>query len=122
MRSIKVKRPNPTNCLYWHDPKHIKSGPLKDRFELLHTYAKGEHHWTYLLNCRDCDQQYLMHFSESIDWINGNDPQFTIYVPVIDQADADAVLSQGMKNVSPRLHSDFPSNADQPIIYWVAED
>ena len=122
MRETKeIQRKIPKNCHYWRDPKQIKSGLLQDRFELLKTYVKDEHFWQYLLKCRKCGQQYVMEFRESIDWVNGNDPQFTLYVPVSDEIDADYVLSAGLQSVSPRLHDDFPSDAEDHLIYWVAE-
>lgn len=113
-----MKRPNPTQCIYWKEPEQIESGPLKDRFKLLKTYVKGDHFWQYLLECRECNQLYVMEFTESIDWVNGNDPQFTVYVPVSDEKDAVRILSTGPSNAVPSLHKDFPSDADKPSIYW----
>ena len=111
---------NPTKCRYWHEPKLLQSDPLQDRFELLKTYVKDEHFWQYLLRCRECGQLYFMQFSESIDWVNGNDPQFTIYVPVGSQKESDRSRKKGFKDTTPRLHIDFPSEAKQPMLYWVA--
>lgn len=121
MRKTKVKRLNPANCLYWHNPKHIQSGPLKDRFELIKTYVKTDQFWCYLLRCRECDHLYFMEFRESTDWVNSNDPQFTVYVPVTSIKEGDRVYKNGCRSAVPRLHIDFPSDAPESSVYWVAE-
>lgn len=61
-----------------------------------------------------------MEFRESTDWVSGNDPQFTVYVPITDRVEGDRVQREGCKNFAPRLHSDFPSAAPKPVTYWVA--
>lgn len=122
MRKTEIKRPNPTQCLYWQEPKQIQSGPLQDRFELLKTYVKSDHFWQYLLKCRECAQQYVMEFNETIDWVNSNDPQFTVYAPVSGEEEARHMLLVGPSTAIPSLHQDFPSDAEEPMVYWVAEE
>ena len=88
---------------------------------MIETYMKVDQFWQYLLRCRECGQLYFMEFREETDWVGGNDPQYTTYVPVKDVNEGMMVQREGCKNISPRLHSDFPANAQNPFIYWVAE-
>jgi hypothetical protein len=59
-----------------------------------------------------------------VDWDNGNDPQYTKYIPVstVDESKMLAALDQaGLQQASPCLCIDFPSNVDAPIVYWSGE-
>ena len=122
VKKEKEKRSNPTQCVFWKEPEEIRNGYLRDNFELLHTYYKGEHDWMYFLKCRECGQHYVMSFKESISWATGNDPQYSVYVPVRDREEADKVVDNGLVTVLPRLHKDFPSDVEEPKVYWVKED
>lgn len=99
----------------------IRQGTLKEKFELVETYRKEDQSWQYLLRCRECDQLYFMDFREETDWSNGNDPQFTVYVPVSSPEEGSRVQQGGAGHYVPRLHIDFPSEAEYPSVYWVAE-
>lgn len=112
---------NPIQCLYWNNASAIKEGALREKFELVETCVKDDQFWQYLLRCRECGQLYFMEFREETDWVGGNDPQYTTYVPVRNRKEGDVVQEEGCKNVVPRLHADFPSNVTSSIFYWVAE-
>lgn len=111
---------NPTRCLYWKNAVAVRRGTLQERFELVETYRKEDQSWQYLLQCRECDQLYFMDFREETDWANGNDPQFTVYIPVSSTEEGSEVQQGGSGHYVPRLHIDFPSVAEYPVVYWVA--
>lgn len=113
---------NPIKCIYWRQPSIIREGTLKSKFELLETYAKDDQFWQYLLRCRECNQLYFMEFQEETDWVSGNDPQFTTYVPVSSAEEGDIVQREGCRTVYPSLRIDYPRCASQPAVYWVASE
>ena len=114
----------PRQCLYWRDPKRVRDSTLKEQFELVAPYADDSHLRRYLLKCRECGQLYFFEFYETIDWDNGNDPQYTKYIPVSAIGDAEELSRlgpSGLLNASPRLCIDFPKEAKSPIVYWVGK-
>ena len=82
-------------CIYWDNPELVH-GMMKECFELIDTYADDSHVRRYLLKCRECGQLYFFEFYEWIDWENGNDPQYSKYIPVTTMADVEM-----LKNASP---------------------
>lgn len=113
----------PETCLLWTDPEAALARPMKDQFELTETLFKTSHHWRYILTCRKCRARYLFEFYEEIDWEDGEDPQWSIYVPV----QSEAQLSEMRKACNPRqlvhflphLSVDFPKGAAQRSASWV---
>jgi hypothetical protein len=94
---------------------------MHDRFELLETYADESHWWRYLLKCRECGQLYFYEFYEVIDWKNGNDPQYSTYIPVETKEEIETLKSTsalGLLQFFPRIQRDFPEDAKQPTIRW----
>jgi hypothetical protein len=61
----------------WHNPELVRDTPMKERFELVETYADESHLRRYLLKCRECGQLYFFEFYEWVDWEHGNDPQYS---------------------------------------------
>ena len=114
----------PTQCVYWHNPKLVRAAPMKEGFELIDTYADESHLRRYLLKCRECGQLYFFEFYEWIDWEHGNDPQYSKYIPVstVDEAQTLRKASQAeLLLFSPSLNIDFPKDADSPTIYWAGK-
>ena len=112
--------PEPQQCIYWDNPELVH-GMMKDRFELIDTYADDSHLRRYLLKCRECGQLYFFEFYEWIDWENGNDPQYSKYIPVTTMADVEMLKNVSpfdLLQFSPSLNIDFPNNAKAPTIYW----
>jgi hypothetical protein len=62
--------------------------PIAERFELIETFEKVSQQWRYLVTCRECGQLYGIKFREEIDWLDGDDPSYTTYIPVASAADA----------------------------------
>lgn len=119
MERRKTTRKEPVQCLYWTDASAIREGMLKDRFELIETYVKDDQFWQYLLRCRECGQLYFMEFREETDWVGGNDPQYTTYVPVRDVEEGAKVQKVGCVHFAPRLQSMYPEALTHPILHWI---
>ncbi len=113
----------PTQCRLWKDSDWEK-GPLKEKFELLHTYFEDENWWRYLLKCRECGQLYFLEFKEETDWKGGNDPQFTVYIPVESAEEAKTLSHKSpadLRTVTPRLQKDWPEDEKRPRISWISK-
>jgi hypothetical protein len=112
---------NPEQCALWKMPGLI-GDPQKDLFERIDTYADESHLSRCLLKCRECGQLYFFEFYEEIDWVSGNDPQYSTYIPV-ETEDEIACLKKaspfGLLQFSPRLQRDFPADAKKPTVRWV---
>jgi hypothetical protein len=124
MESNSRQFPKPTQCVIWADPKLVRSIPMKELFQLIDTYAHESHLWRYLLKCRECGQLYFFEFYEWVDWDNGNDPQYTKYIPVPTVEDAQMVNKASQAELllfSPSLNIDFPKDADASTIYWAGK-
>jgi len=105
----------------WKYPELVNA-PISGPFELLETYSKDSHLWRYLLRCRECGQRYFFEFYEEIDWVDGEDPQYSTYLPV--ETDAEIAKLQNATQVellqfTPRLQKDFPKGAKEPTLRWV---
>jgi hypothetical protein len=77
-----------------------------------------------LLKCRECGQLYFFEFYEWVDWENGNDPQYSKYIPVPTVDDAQMLRKATQAELllfSPSLNIDFPRDADAPKIYWAGK-
>jgi hypothetical protein len=64
------------------NPELIDEPNRRDRFELLDTYVDESHLFRDLLKREECGQLYCFEFYEEIDWEDGNDPQYSTYIPV----------------------------------------
>ena len=61
-------------------------------------------------------------FYEEIDWDDGDDPQYSTYVPVETDAEIETLKVTtvfGLLDFSPRLHKDYPKGAKGPTARWV---
>jgi hypothetical protein len=97
---------------------------MKELFELIDTYAHESHLTRYLLKCRECGQLYFFEFYEWVDWENGNDPQYSKYIPISTMDDAEMLKNaepHDLLRFSPSLHIDFPRDADEPTMYWAGK-
>jgi hypothetical protein len=111
----------PTQCIFWDDPNPVRSTPMKELFELIDTYAYESHLRRYLLKCRECGQLFFFEFYEWVDWENGNDPQYSKYIPVSNLDEAEMLKNaepHDLLRFSPSLNIDFPKDAEVATIYW----
>lgn len=115
----------PTQCALWEHPELLlKPGKLKDLFERIETYVDDDHLLRSLLKCRECGALYFHEFYEWIDWEDGNDPQYSTYIPVETDEEIKALKTAspfGLLGFSPRLQRDFPKDAARPTVRWVGK-
>jgi hypothetical protein len=112
----------PTRCALWKRPEQVAGGPLKTHFELLETFVKESHWWRYLLRCRECGQRYFFEFYEEIDWVGGDDPQFSTWIPVSTEDEIEAARAApagALGGFVPRLCKDWPRDAEEPKVFWI---
>jgi hypothetical protein len=111
----------PTQCVLWSKPE-LANEPKKGRFELLETFVEESHHWRTLLKCCECGQRYFFEFHEEIDWEDGDDPQYSTYIPVETDAEIEALKEAsliGLLRFFPRLQKDHPKGAKAPSVRWI---
>jgi hypothetical protein len=79
-----------------------------------------------ILACPSCAQRFISIFTEMIDWIDGDDPQYWQLLPITEAEAADLIrrrdsltetafnaLGQGRRS----LQRDFPK-ATEPRLFW----
>jgi hypothetical protein len=111
----------PTQCALWKKPELIDEPNRRDRFELLDTYVDESHLFRDLLKCEECGQLYCFEFYEEIDWEDGNDPQYSTYIPVETGAEIQILRKASPLKLLehlPQLRRDFPKDAKSPKTYW----
>lgn len=76
-------------------------------------------------SCKECTQEFLWVFTETIDWKDGEDPQYWTVVPLTTE-EAERLSSEGsdfeaalvaLPDARRSLHHDFPKGSD-PKSYW----
>jgi hypothetical protein len=81
------------------------------------------HFHAMILTCGGCGQRFLSVFTETIDWVDGEDPQYWTLLPITEGEAADLLRtpSEAMLHaIGPDRRSllrDFPKGAD-PRVYW----
>jgi hypothetical protein len=113
---------DPTACVLWNDPDAAIARPMREAFDLLETLVKESHWWRYILRCRCCGQRYFFEFHEEVDWADGEDPQFSVWVPFATEAELAALKAAPpgvMGEFVPRLCKDYPKGAKAPRIHWI---
>ena len=116
-------RKKPAQCHLWHADT-LGAEDLRGAFEAIEQYVDESHFAQCLLRCRQCAQLYFFRFQEEIDWDDGDDPQYSTYVPVETSDEAKLMLKLGpleLLAVMPRLHKDFPKGAKVPKVYWIGK-
>jgi hypothetical protein len=117
-KGIKVSAP--TECHLWNE-KEIARDVLKTSLKLVKTYEDESHLSRNLLQCQQCGHLFFFEFYEIVDWENGNDAQYSTWIPVDDVESAD-----GLNKLSPiellgyrAIKVRFPSDAEKPTTpHW----
>jgi len=120
----KIKVVAPKKCHLW-GKKSITRDELINSFNVIKTYEEDSHLTRNLLKCKECGHLYFHEFYEEINWKNGNDPQYSTWIPIADEKSADKLskLSQIMLNAYLSIRYDFPSNAKKPTgPYWYGKN
>lgn len=113
----------PANCHLWKKKDLTPADvDLNRHFMQVRRYEEESHLNRGLYCCSSCGQLYFYEFYEEIDWEQGQDPQYRTWIPVADEAEA-AVLSMlpsiELLRFVPRIQSDWPVDADAPVVRWV---
>jgi hypothetical protein len=86
------------------------------------------HFIVVILTCSACEQPFISIFTEEIDWVNGDDPQYWTLIPftrqeAMDLTHRDSTLFDKAKlnSLAPgrrSLRLDYFKEADKPKLYW----
>ena len=110
----------PTQCHLRTQP-NLTREDIRSALETVKTYEDDSHLMRHLMQCRQCGQLYFHEFFEIVDWVNGNDAQYSTWIPVADAESADrlSALSPFELVQHGGLRVDFPKDADKPSApYW----
>jgi hypothetical protein len=77
--SINLRKP--TQCVLWDNPETVDVS-AKMSFECVEEIIEESHLSRYVLKCGESGQLYFYEFYEVVDWKDGNDKQYTTYIPV----------------------------------------
>ena len=81
-----------------------------------------------ILACRSCSQRFLSVFTETIDWADGEDPQYWTLLPITETEASELTQQPGslteaaLEALGPKrrcLRHDYPK-ARAPSSYWGA--
>ncbi len=110
----------PVNCRLWTEEK-----PSQSDLSLLNdveVYLDEDRLKRKLLKCSGCGQYYYYEFYETIDWEEGNDPQYRTYIPINNDPVAIEVLNKldymEIHQVAPRLLYDWLRDGTRQI-KWI---
>jgi len=111
-------------CHLWQKDNITNADLDRDTFELVKTLVDSSHLDRSILKCKQCGQLYFFEFYEEIDWEKGNDPQYSTWVPIESDEQAEKMSKMSpieLLQFSPRLQKDFPSDADKPTFKWIGK-
>ena len=84
------------------------------------------HFHVMILKCPICSQQFVSVFTETVDWVDGEDPQYWVTLPLTSE-EAGWLVHQGsglaeddLRRLGPVrkcLHRDYPKRGE-PRAYW----
>jgi hypothetical protein len=97
----------PTQCALWEKPELVSG---RDFFDPVETFMDDSHHARSLLKCRECGQRYFYEFYEEVDWKDGDDSQYSTFIPVETDAEIEALKASSIFDLMrflPRLHKDY---------------
>lgn len=110
----------PYGCHLWQS-KQVDEDDLLGRLKPIKTYVEESYFSRRLMKCIKCGRLYLKEFYEEIDWVDGDDPQYNTYVPVLNENDAETVNKLNyleIHTITPRIKLDWPKGEDRKA-YWV---
>ena len=114
---------NPIECHLWQMPK-LTAEDLHGCFDTLEVFDDESHYRSCLLKCNKCGQLYYYEFHEEIDWAEGNDSAYRVYIPVETPDEVKMLLNSrghGLREFSPRLVYSWPSDRGGAEVYWVGK-
>jgi hypothetical protein len=119
LSSLTRNRKIPTQCHLWaKDP--LGRVDLKDCLTFVKEYVDSSHLTRWLSRCKQCGQLYFMEFYEEVDWDEGDDRQYSTYIPVESESEADGMSKLSpleLLGFSPMIRDDS-HNANRRGIHW----
>ncbi len=113
--------PAPTQCELWEQPDLVTTP--RGRFETVESFTEESHLKRALLKCRECGQLYFYEFYERVDWDDGDDAQYSTYVPLPEPGEAarmkELTIFELLK-YSPRLQWDHPTGKPSTVS-WIGK-
>jgi hypothetical protein len=113
----------PTSCHLWRIDAMLEKD-LRTALDSVETLADESHLTKTLYRCKTCGQLYVDIWYELIDWNDGDDQSYELYVPVAGQPEIDRLktltpppMSLDLLAIVPRLQSDA-GGADRQV-RWV---
>ncbi|MGC4044644.1 MAG: hypothetical protein QM758_12690 [Armatimonas sp.] len=89
-------------------------------------FLEESHCRVALRQCHKCGQSFLYVFTETIDWVNGEDPQYRSLLPLTEDEVSHFAKSEfteetlrGLRVPRYCLQRDLP-DSDPPRVYWSA--
>lgn len=116
-----IKASIPKQCHLWNE-KELTRDALTKSLVLVKSYEDESHLIRSLLRCKDCGHLYFHEFYEIVDWTEGNDAQYSTWIPVdeIESADSLNGLSPMQLMRYGGIPVNFPSDAKEPTApYWI---
>lgn len=114
----------PKQCHLWQQKESLAYNDIinTSTFSEVKTYSKSDHLTRKLLKCSKCEQLYFYEFYETVDWVEGNDPQYIAYMPVESEGDAErlsAMTTMNLLKYRPCIQLDFAKDSHNPSVKWV---
>lgn len=88
---------------------HLTAEDLRD-FTVVKEYADDSHFSRKLIQHVPTGELYFYEFYEKIDWVHGNDPQYSTYIPVDSIRESDDINEKNMwdiHKITPRIVDDW---------------
>ena len=120
VRNQGIKVSIPRECHLWNN-QGLTADELRAALVFVKLYEDDSHLIRNLLRCRKCGHLFFHEFYELVDWTEGNDAQYSSWIPVDDVESADRLnaLSPFALLRYTSLRVDYPSNAQKPTRpYW----
>lgn len=114
-----------TKCHLLNKDTLTETDLSKDTFDHIKEYVDESHLFRDLLKCKDCGQLYFFEFYEEVDWVDGQDPQYTTWIPVESEEKSDEMNKLSPLEILqffPRIQKDFPKEATTPTIKIIGRE
>jgi hypothetical protein len=109
----------------WHEDASLAYEAF--RALKIDSYLIDESHYIVTMrHCLHCSQKFLTVFTETVDYLDGDDPQYRIIIPLTtDESEklihtGDSILSKDLESVGTKRRSlrwDHPKGANASV-YW----
>ena len=112
-------------CEHCFPPSAEAAWAARGRLQLVADLVDDSHYHVMVLACRACGQGFVSVFTETIDWQDGDDPQYWQLLP-IDAGESEALVRSGATVAEAALNAlpgrrclclDHPKGAEQRM-YW----